>query len=75
MQRFEFELSISSQRYVAYYRGAVREVVAQCANGTTVQFPASLLTPFVTVGGIQGRFVLTCDDTHKGAYLARVGKV
>ena len=75
MKRFEFHLRISSQRYLAYYRGAVRDVVAQCADGVTVQFPASLLTPFVTESGIQGHFVLTCDDAHKGAHLSRVNTV
>ena len=72
MKRFEFNLSISSQRYLAYYRGTVRDVVAPCTDGATVQFPAALLTPFVTVAGIHGHFVLTCDDTHKGAHLTRV---
>jgi len=71
VKRFEFVLSISSQQYLQYYRGAVRQVLAQSTTGATVQFPAALLTPFVTSAGISGRFVLTCEETGKGAELRR----
>ena len=40
-------------------------------EGKTVQFPAGLLTPFVTSGGVHGNFVLTCGDDGKGAQLKR----
>jgi len=73
MQRFEFQLNIPAQKYVNYYRGSVKQVVAHCTTGATVQFPASLLTPFITSAGIQGHFVLTCDDASKGSELRRVG--
>lgn len=69
MKQFEFRLSISAQDYLHYYRGAVRQVVAHCTNGTTVQFPASLLTQFVTPTGIHGHFVLSCDENHRGSTL------
>ncbi|HJV47821.1 MAG TPA: DUF2835 family protein [Geothrix sp.] len=71
MQRFEFHISLSSDRYLDYYRGAVQQVVARCADGGAVQFPASLLQPFVTASGIHGDFVLTCDDANRGARLQR----
>jgi Protein of unknown function (DUF2835) len=71
MKRFEFQLRISAESYLDYYRGAARHVVARCSDGVTIQFPASLLQPFVTPVGIQGGFVLTCDDTNKGAVLQR----
>ena len=71
MKTFEFHLSISPQRYLNYYRGAVRQVVVQCRNAVAVQFPASLLTQFVTESGIHGDFVLTCDENFKGSQLQR----
>ena len=71
MQRFEFHLSISADSYLDYYRGAVKQVLARCPDGLTVQFPAALLQPFVTSMGIHGDFVLTCGDDHKGAVLRR----
>jgi hypothetical protein len=72
MIRFEFGLAISTQQYLQYYRGSINKVIAACADGKTVQFPAGLLTPFVTTAGIRGRFVLTCDDGSKGAVLTRL---
>ena len=71
MKQFEFHLNVSAQRYLNYYRGTVRQVVVQCTNGTTVQFPASFLTQFVAVNGIHGDFVLMCDDNFKGSELRR----
>jgi hypothetical protein len=72
MKQFEFVLRISSQQYLQYYRGAVRQILAQSTTGATVQIPAGLLTPFVTSGGISGRFVLTCEDSGRGAELRRI---
>ncbi len=72
MKRFEFYLNISSEEYLAYYRGTLQQVVARCPDGITVQFPASLLKQFVTTAGIQGDFVLTCDDNFKASVLRRL---
>jgi hypothetical protein len=72
MNRFEFNINLSAQEYLQYYRGSVNKVVAQCIDGTTIQFPALLLKPFVTSGGIRGRFVLSCDENGKGSELKRV---
>ena len=71
MKRFEFNLSLSAQEYLQYYRGSINKVVAKCSDGSTVQFPAALLTPYVTGAGIRGAFVLTCDVDGKGAKLNR----
>ena len=72
MNRYEFHLHISPEAYLDYYRGAVRQVVARCTAGQTVQFPASLLQRFVTPEGIHGVFVLTCDEHHKIAGFERL---
>jgi hypothetical protein len=71
MKKYEFQLGISSERYLDYYRGTIRQVVVRCSDGLTLQFPASLLKPFVTAAGIHGTFVLTCGDDNKGANLQR----
>lgn len=71
MNRYEFQLRISAEQYLDYYRGRVRHVVARCVGGQTVQFPASLLQQFVTPDGIHGNFVLTCDGQHKNPVLHR----
>jgi len=69
MPRFDFFLNISSQEYLQYYRGNVINVIATCSDGRTVQFPAGLLTAFVTSAGIRGAFELVCDEQGKGAQL------
>jgi hypothetical protein len=72
MKRFEFRIDITAQKYLNYYRGSIRQVVVQCTTGDTVQFPASLLTQFITDSGIHGQFVLTCDDNNRGSELRRL---
>ena len=65
MKHYEFHLNISPTRYLDYYRGTVRHVVARCTTGQTVQFPASLLQKFVSPTGIAGNFRLICDENNK----------
>lgn len=72
MKRFEFHLRISPEQYLDYYRGVIQQVVVRCRDGTTLQFPASLLQPFVTPVGIHGAFQLTCDDQDRGARIDRL---
>ena len=69
MHRYEFQLNISAEDYLGYYRGTARQVVARSFQGVVIQFPAGLLVPFVTHAGIKGRFVLTCDDQRRHATL------
>ena len=72
MNHFEFSINLSAREYLQYYRGIVNKVVAKCTDGTTIQFPALLLKPFVTTGGIRGRFVLSCDQDGKGSEVRRL---
>jgi hypothetical protein len=74
MNRYAFQLHISSEQYLDYYRGVAKSVVARAHSGQTVQFPASLLQRFVTQDGIRGNFVLICDDHNKCVSLERVGE-
>jgi hypothetical protein len=71
MPHYEFHLSISPERYLAYYRGTVKQVVVRCVDGLVIQFPASLLQQHIMPDGINGDFVLTSDDNNKGASLRR----
>jgi hypothetical protein len=71
MNRYAFQLHISAERYLDYYRGTAHSVVVQATGGQTVQFPASLLQQFVSVEGIYGDFVLICDDNYKCIELRR----
>jgi hypothetical protein len=72
MQRYEFQLRVSVNAYLDYYRGTVRQMIVRATTGHTIQFPASLLQEFVTTEGIHGTFVLTCDEHHKCVGLQRL---
>jgi hypothetical protein len=71
MHRYEFELHLSPERFLEYYRGKVRHIVVRAHTGQNVQFPASLVQRFVSPEGIHGHFVLTCDEHHKCLGLER----
>jgi hypothetical protein len=72
MNRYEFQLDISPEKYLDYYRGLLLHVIVESTKGTTVQFPASLLQPFLMPEGIRGMFVLTCDDHFRNPCLQRL---
>ncbi|MFY7907611.1 MAG: DUF2835 family protein, partial [Burkholderiaceae bacterium] len=46
-RRFEFNLTLSHEQFLAYYQGAANKVVVRCTDGQSIQFPARLLTRFV----------------------------
>jgi len=72
VKRYEFHLRITPEKFVDYYRGEVRYVVARSTSGQNVQFPASLLQRFLRPQGIEGRFTLTCDEHNKCLGLERI---
>ena len=71
MHRYEFQLRITAEQYLDYYRGTVRQVLVECNDGKKVQFPAALLQRFITQDGIHGDFALTCDEQFKNSRLER----
>jgi hypothetical protein len=73
MYRYEFHIRITPGQYMDYYRGKIRQVIVPCTTGQKVQFPASLLQKFVSPEGIQGHFVLVCDEHHKCVGLEKLG--
>lgn len=69
-----FELNISPEAYLRYYRGAVRDVIARGHDGRTVRFPAGLLRRFLTHDGVHGEFRLCFDASHKLVSLDRIAR-
>jgi hypothetical protein len=72
MRRFQFRLDLTAAACEQYYRGQVSQVLARSIDGTSIQFPALLIKPFVSVNGVHGLFTLTCDDDGKNSKLQRV---
>ncbi|MCS7089289.1 MAG: DUF2835 domain-containing protein [Verrucomicrobiota bacterium] len=72
MPRFEFDLDLSPEEFLAWYRGEARSVRVRSHQGLVVEFPARLLQPYLRPEGIRGRFVLTCDAQFRNARLDRL---
>ena len=73
MHEIRFRLNMSSQKFLAYYRGAVSVVEATAEDGRKVQFPANVLRPFVTHDGVSGLFALVHDEQNRFVEMKRVG--
>lgn len=73
MNEYRFRLAIPAKKYLAYYEGAVQQVVVTLADGQRVQFPADALRRFVTRDGVHGEFVLSVDKQNKLQRIERVG--
>lgn len=73
MQRFVFDLTITADEWLAYYRGAARHVVAAARDGRRVKFAAKHLQRFVTRGGVRGTFEMVVDDAHDLVRFERIG--
>lgn len=73
MNEIRFFLEITPEKYLAYYQGRVRDVVATGVDGRTVRFPAQVLRPYLTHGGIRGEFVLRFDADNRFLEIRRVG--
>lgn len=73
MPRFEFDLDLTPEQFLAWYRGEARMVRVRSHEGLVVEFPARLLQRFLTPEGIHGRFVLLCDDNFRHGRVERAG--
>lgn len=68
----EFELHISSAEMARYYRGEAVNVRVTATSGQVIQFPASMLRPHVTTGGIDGYFRIAWNADGKLERLERL---
>ena len=73
MSEYRFRLSISAEKYLAFYEGVAQEVVVTLANGQNLQFPAEILRPFVAREGVYGTFVLRVSGQNKLLGIDRIG--
>lgn len=64
MQTFVFDLYITADEWLEYYRGVARNVVARARDGRRVQFSAKHLQRYVTRTGVRGTFRMVIDGNH-----------
>ncbi|MBC8325494.1 MAG: DUF2835 family protein [Verrucomicrobia subdivision 3 bacterium] len=65
MIRITVSIRLTTQQVENYYRGRTRWVIADAADGRTVQLPFKVLHPFISKDGIDGLFIVTTDQKHK----------
>lgn len=73
MPSLRIELDIPAEKYLRWYRGTAKEVMATSEDGRRVQFPASCLQRFVSPDGVHGTFVLTYDENFKFVSIEKLG--
>ncbi|WP_439134453.1 DUF2835 domain-containing protein [Pseudomaricurvus sp.] len=65
-------LVIAPDEYQRMYSGAARHVSTVSVDGRKVQFPANILRPYVTRGGIRGRFMIRFSSDNRFESIQRL---
>ncbi|KZY29831.1 MULTISPECIES: DUF2835 domain-containing protein [unclassified Oleiphilus] len=65
MQEIIVDLSIDKEEWLRIYRGEANIVYAISRDGRSIQFPAAILSKYVTHHGIEGSFVISINDAGK----------
>lgn len=73
MHQVIVDLRISADEWLKVYRGAARTVRARARDGRQVQFPASILSRFLTRDGIAGTFAISFDEGGRFVKVDRLG--
>ena len=61
----QLRMTITAEEYLKSYAGTAKSVHAVTLDGRRIQFPASILRPFVTREGIQGHFAIDYDENNR----------
>jgi len=72
MNHYYFTISVTYQAYLQHYSGQASNVLIVTECGLKIQLPASRLRPFLTYGGIKGRFILATDSSNKFVELTKI---
>lgn len=60
-----FQLSLSSEKYLSYYKGQVNSIHVRSLDNKNVRFPASAIRQFLVHDGIHGLFEIRFDKNNK----------
>ncbi len=58
-------LNISADEYLKLYQGAAQSVFTKTHSGKSIRFPANILQPFVSHGGVRGSFKIEFDEDNR----------
>ena len=71
MRRFVFQIRITTDSWLEFYRRPGANVVATSFDGRRIQFKAKHLQKFITHNGVSGTFVLSIDGDQNFVSLER----
>ena len=71
-RKVRFALNIPQDVLLSYYEGTARAVAVKSVDGRSIQFPASILRPFVTRDGVRGIFEIEYDENNKWVDVKRI---
>lgn len=60
-----FQLSLTSEKYLSYYKGQVNSIHVRSLDNKNVRFPASAIRQFLLHDGIHGLFEIRFDKNNK----------
>lgn len=63
--KFYLTLNIPREEIMRYYKEGVQTVHAKTEDGKVIQFPISVVRSYIKQSGVQGRFVIECDQQGK----------
>jgi len=67
-----FRLAITAEKYLAFYQGSAKDIVARSEDNRNLRFPASAVQGFLTHDGIFGQFEIQFDENNKLIGVKRV---
>ena len=60
-----FHLALSSEKYLAFYKGKAQSIIVRSVDNKSVKFPANAIRNFLTHEGIYGLFEIQFDENNK----------
>jgi hypothetical protein len=65
VHRSRFQLALSSEKYLAYYKGKAHSIMVRSIDNKSIRFPANAIRNFLTHEGIYGLFEIQFDENNK----------
>jgi|TARA_B100001971_G_C18181580_1_gene533061 hypothetical protein len=72
MKQIAVSIYLTPRQVEDYYRGRARYVIAEAADGRTVQMPIKVLHKYISKEGIRNNFIITTDENHKFKHINSV---
>ncbi len=67
-----FQLALSSEKYLAYYKGKANSIQARSVDNKSIRFPANAIRKILTREGIYGLFEIQFDENNKLINIERI---